>query len=343
MDLSFRIWGLGIINSSLMQTPEKHSLITKKRNSGNTEFNFLLRFIIRTFAHMFRTIFTIFILLTALSLVSCQPKTIERKKIQLTVSIIPQKFLATFIAGDKCDVQAMMPTGSNHETYEPTPRDMEKISTSRLYLALGALDFEITWLDRLKASNTDMQVINTSEGIQMLSGHQHEGGESDEHQNHGTDPHTWLSTSCMKIQAANICNALSGIDTANSAYYKENLDRFTQLADSVDTKIREKLAGTAGKSILIFHPALAYFCRDYNLTQISIEQDGKEPSPAFMAEIVKIAKEKGIKSIFISKEFDTRNAEAIAKEINGKVIVFDPMSENWDENMVLLADLIATN
>jgi len=88
---------------------------------------------------------------------------------------------------------------------------------------------------------------------------------------------------------------------------------------------------------------LAYFCRDYNLEQISIEQEGKEPSPSYLSELITLANEKGIKSIFISKEFDTRNAEAIAKEINGKVVVFDPMAENWAENMILLAELIATN
>ena len=47
--------------------------------------------------------------------------------------------------------------------------------------------------------------------------------------------------------------------------------------------------------------------------------------------------------MFISKEFDTRNAEAIAREINGKIIVFDPMAENWPENMIHLAKLIAEN
>lgn len=292
---------------------------------------------------MFRNIFAIFILFTSLLLISCQNKPAVSEKMQLTVSIIPQKYLANFIAGDKFDVQAMLPTGSNHETYEPAPRDMEKISTSKLYLALGALDFELTWLDRLKASNPHMQVVNTSDGIQMLAGHIHEDDKSSATKNHGFDPHTWLSPSCMKIQAANICKALSAIDTTNASYYNENLSTFIILSDSVDTVIREKLKASSGKSILIFHPALAYFCRDYNITQISIEQDGKEPSPAFMAEIVKTAKEKGIKSIFISKEFDTRNAEAIAGEINGKVVVFDPMAENWSENLIRLADLIASN
>jgi len=307
------------------------------------EFNFMLRFIIRTFAGMYRNIFIFFILFTALSMFSCQPKTAESTKKQITVSIIPQKYLAHFIAGDKFDVQAMLPTGSNHETYEPAPRDMEKISTSKLYLALGALDFELTWLDRLKASNPTMKVINTGEGIQMLSGHIHATEKGQESQNHGIDPHTWLSPACMKIQASNICKALSAIDTANSTYYKSNLSKFEHLADSVSSIIREKLTASTGKSILIFHPVLAYFCRDYNLVQISIEQDGKEPSPALMTEIVKEAKAKGIKAIFISKEFDTRNAEAIAKEINGKIVVFDPMAENWAENMIHLADLIVSN
>ncbi len=294
---------------------------------------------------MFRYFLSIFILLPMLVLVSCQGKPTGKEKLQLTVSIIPQKYLVQYIAGDKPGILVMLPPGSNHETYEPAPRDMEKISSSQLYLALGALDFELSWLDRFRASNPNMNIVNTSKGIDLISGHEH-GHESETAKNelsHGYDPHTWLSVACMKIQAANICEAVALADTANASLYKHNLDRFYRTADSVDLKIREKLSSHKGKAILIFHPALAYFARDYGLTQISIEQDGKEPSPAYMAELVKIAKEKGIKSIFISKEFDTRNAEAIAREINGKVVVFDPMAEDWPANMILLSQLIAEN
>lgn len=290
---------------------------------------------------MIRNIFHFILMITVVSLASCRSKPVESGKKQLTVSIIPQKYLVCIIAGDKFDLQVMLPTGSNHETYEPAPRDMEKISSSELYLAIGGLDFELTWLDRLKASNPGMKVINTSEGIAMIHGHLHEGDAN--LKSHGIDPHTWLSPACMKIQATNISSALSAIDTANRAYYNNNLSLFSQSVDSIDLIIRRKLSGSTGKSILIFHPALAYFCRDYNLEQISIEQDGKEPTPALLAELIRTAKKKGITAIFVSKEFDTRNAEAIAREIKGKVIVFDPMAENWAENMVHLADLIASN
>jgi len=278
-----------------------------------------------------------------LSLVSCKGKPTEEHKQQLTVSIIPQKYLVSFIAGDKFDVQAMLPTGSNHETYEPAPRDMEKIANSRFYFTLGALDFELTWMERFISSNPSMQIINTSEGIEMLSGHIHDHGDDHGHENHGTDPHIWLSPSCMKIQATNISKALSEYDTLNADSYAKNLNKFNLLADSADQQIRKILAGSEGKPILIFHPALGYFARDYNLTQISIEQEGKEPSPAYLGELVKISREKNIRSVLISKEFDTRNAEAIAREINAKIVVFDPMAENWAENMIYLAKLIAEN
>ncbi len=307
------------------------------------KFTFSVHFIICTFARMFRYKLLIFLILPSLALVSCRSGISKSKKLQLTVSIIPQKFLVSFIAAEKCDVQAMLPKGSNHETYEPSPRDMEKISSSKVYLSLGALDFEITWLDRFKTSNPDMLIVNTSKGIEMLSGQCSENVEGDAHKSHGIDPHIWLSPACMKIQAANICDALLEIDTANAMFYKSRLQMLIALADSVDGEIRKKLSGSEGKSILIFHPALAYFCRDYKLSQISIEKEGKEPSPQYLSELVTIAKQKGIKSIFISKEFDTRNAEAIAREIKGKVVVFDPMAENWAENMNLLADLIAAN
>jgi zinc transport system substrate-binding protein len=292
---------------------------------------------------MFRIILSLLIVIPVFSLLSCKEKPAKSVTPQIAVSILPQEYLVKYIAGDNFDIQVMLPRGSNHETYEPTPQDMAKISSSKIYFELGALDFELAWLKRFEEQNPEMQVVNTSENIAMINGHEHVQKSESTGEIQGVDPHTWLSPSCMKIQAANICNALSAIDTGNADFYKANLDKFIHLADSVDAKIREKLASSAGKTVLIFHPMLAYFARDYNIDQLSIEKDGKEPSPADMGELIKSAKLKGIKAVLISKEFDTRNAEAIAREIKGKVVVFDPMAENWPDNMVHLADLIAEN
>ena len=84
---------------------------------------------------------------------------------------------------------------------------------------------------------------------------------------------------------------------------------------------------------MVYHPAWAYLCRDYNLQQISIEQAGKEPTPQNIASLVDTARNENIKVIFVSPEFSTSNAQVIASEIGGKVVVVDPLSQNYLENM----------
>ena len=245
------------------------------------------------------------------------------------------------IAGPKFQVQLMLPPGANHETFEPTPQDMEKLSGAELYFAVGPMDFEQNWLPRFTAAQPGLKVVNTSCGIRFIPGNP--GDTSGIAEGKGIDPHTWLSPKAMKIQAANICAALIGIDTAHAAVYRQNLIAFYRVADSVDDYIHKKLECCPGKAFLLFHPALAYFARDYGLQQISIEEEGKEPSASHLRNLIDLARKKNIHVIYISKEFDVRHAEAVAAEIGARVIIFDPMAGNWPANLMHLASMIAEN
>lgn len=297
---------------------------------------------------LFLSIPVIIILVILLS--ACRNQGAERNARTVTVSIVPQKYLVDRISGGTFNVQVMIPPGANHETFEPTPRDMATLHGVRLYFSNGLLDFEHTWLPRFTAATPGMRVINTSEGISLLGGHHHAESPAEAHGTGkteeaaiGLDPHTWLSPAAMKIQAATIARALTEADKDNAALYANNLLLFNNTADSVDQQIRKILAGCPGKSFMIFHPALAYFARDYGLEQISIESEGKEPSAGRIRELIDLGREKHIRSILISKEFDIRHAEAIARELNVRILVINPMEENWPENMIRLARTIADN
>jgi zinc transport system substrate-binding protein len=257
----------------------------------------------------------------------------------ITVSILPQKYLVEQICGDKFKVQVLLPPGANHETYEPTPRDMVNLEGASLYFSIGYLDFEQNWLPRFISAEPGLKVVNTSSGISLIEGHHNEHASAGK----GIDPHTWLCPANLKIQARIIANALIEADSIHSEYYLHNLIRVEGLIDSVDKQVRNRLASCPGKSFLIFHPALAYFARQYGLEQISIEYEGKEPSASRIRELIDIAREKNIRTILVSKEFDTRNAEAIASEISARIIVFDPMAADWPGNIIHLAELIAEN
>ncbi len=92
---------------------------------------------------------------------------------------------------------------------------------------------------------------------------------------------------------------------------------------------------------MIFHPSLAYFARDYNLEQIPIEEEGKEPSPAYMRQLIDIAREKEITTIFISSQFNNQSAVTIARQLNARVEEFNPSSPDWSNNMRSIAQKLA--
>lgn len=269
---------------------------------------------------------------------SCSSRKAGTPEKSVIVSILPQKYLIDKLTGGKVKCEVMIPPGGNHETFEPSPRDMTRVAGASAYFTIGALDFEKAWVEKVTAVNPDLKIVNTSQGIILIEGHEHHGDEAD---NHSVDPHTWFSPSAVKIQAKQMCDALCMVFTSDSADFRRNYAGFIREADSADSLIKETLKPYEGRTFLIFHPALAYFARDYGLKQESIEFEGKEPSPVHMREIIDMAKANGIKAIFVSREFDTRHAETIAAQLGGSLVTFDPMAYNWTENILSIARLMA--
>lgn len=91
----------------------------------------------------------------------------------------------------------------------------------------------------------------------------------------------------------------------------------------------------------MYHPALGYFAKDYALTQHAIEFEGKNPSPLQMKELVDKAKKENIRVVFIQEEFDQKNAEVIADEIGKKAHTINPLSYDWDKELVRIAEILA--
>ena len=265
--------------------------------------------------------------------VSCI-NTENKKEPTITVTIEPLRYFTEIIAGDKFKVISMVPEGSNPETYDPTPQQLVSLNKSTAYLRIGHIGFEQSWIKKLQENTPGLPFYDTSDGIDLI--HQacsHSHAHGDNAHSHGVEPHIWNSPKNASIIARNIYSALSEIDETNSGYYKNRLDSLITIINNVDDKIKS-IIPEADKTFLIYHPALTYFARDYGLEQISIEEGGKEPSPAHLQSLIKMCKEKGAKIIFVQQEFDKRNAEIIAQELNVEVIPINPLNYNWPEEMV---------
>ena len=277
---------------------------------------------------------TLAVLLLCIAL-SCGKKNAPANSI--TVSILPQKYFAERITGGLYKIFVMTPWGQNPESYEPTLRQIGEISSSFIYFKAGYLPFELTQMDRLRAANPSIKIVDTSEGIELIKSDKAGGA----HEHGGVDPHIWLSPKTAGAMALNMLNALSAAVPERASEFAKNYAALEADIISASKKIEDSLKSATNKAFICFHPAWTYFARDYGLKQIAIESDGKEPSPSDIKKIIDTAKKENIKTIFVQREFSADIAQAIAKDIGGKTVQLDPLSENWLEMMNSLSNTLA--
>ena len=273
------------------------------------------------------------LLLTSLGLAACTPSPSAKtgKAMVVTVSILPEKYFVERIGGDLVSVNVMVGPGDSPHTYEPKPEQMAALSRSAVYFRIG-VEFENAWLDRISSTNPKMKIVDLSEGIQKLpmSAHQDAKGAAS---GEGLDPHIWTSPNLVSSMAGRIYKELSELDLANETVYKSNLDAFLKNIDALDVEIRSSLDSLTNRRFMVFHPGWAYFAKDYNLQEISIEIGGTEPSANELAKLIDTAKAENIHVVFAQPEFSTQIAKYIANEIGGQVVLISPLAENWLENL----------
>lgn len=256
----------------------------------------------------------------------------------LTVTLEPLRYFTEAIAGDNFRVVSMVPKGSSPETYDPTPQQLVSLDKSTAYLRIGYIGFEQAWMDKLVANSPHLKVYDTSKGIEPIreAGHDH----GDHRHEGGIEPHIWNSARNATVITDNICAALCELDADHAPYYKVRCDSMQQVIAQTDTEVR-RLLQHADSTFLIYHPALSYFARDYGLRQISIEEGGKEPSPAHLKELIETCRRDGARTIFVQQEFDMRNARLIADELGVSVTPINPLSYEWQEEMINVAKALA--
>jgi zinc transport system substrate-binding protein len=270
----------------------------------------------------------------AMMLYSCN--NIEKKSYDNTifVSIAPLKPIVEAIVGDDFSVEVLVPAGASPETFEPTPKQFIALNESVMVLSTGLLDFEKSLLQRV---HDQSKVVNLSQGIATIAGscsHTHHG----KHCHHGVDPHIWCSPKCIDIMAKNTYNAIVAM-VPDKDYYTaySTLNEQIKELDSVVTKLCNN---SSLPYFIIYHPALTYLARDYNLEQVAIEHEGKEPSAKHLATIIERARRDGMKRVFYQSEFPESSVAIVAEDIGAETVEINPLDENIFENIVTIATLI---
>lgn len=241
--------------------------------------------------------------------------------VTVTVTISPYKYFVDQIAKGKVDVNVMVPNGNNPETYEPYAQQMMELSKSALYLKVGSIGFEQTWMKKLQDNAPEMKVIDTSVGIKPAKT---PGG--------NIDPHVWMSCSNARIIASNILKALCELEPKNKAFFEKNYQSLLSIIDKRDSTIKESFKKDPDlvRKFVIYHPILTYFARDYQLEQLAIEEEGREPSAAQLKSLIQRARKEKIKFCLIQAEFANRNTTTFINESHTKPMDINPLQGDWN-------------
>ncbi|MCW8931010.1 MAG: zinc ABC transporter substrate-binding protein [Gammaproteobacteria bacterium] len=277
-----------------------------------------------------KRIFNRYINIMVLSTFLFLSSSIYAAPIEVFVSILPQQYIVERIGGELVNVNVMVKPGQSPETFEPSPKMMSLYSSSDVYFTIG-LPFEQVWIDRVASLNDAISIVQTQASSEFLIKEEleHHGHEA----HHSWDPHTWLSPVMFLEQAKIVLNELKLLSPKNKSIFLNNYNKLEEEVKVINNEFLALFKLNNKKNFITFHPAFSYFAKEYGLTQISIEVEGKEPSAKQIAQVIDRIKNENVSYILIEKQFNQVIPKTIAKSVGAQLLILDPLALDYFVNM----------
>ncbi|HQL00298.1 MAG TPA: zinc ABC transporter substrate-binding protein [Smithellaceae bacterium] len=268
------------------------------------------------------------------------------QQIGVVATIAPLAEFVKEVGGERVFLTIMVPPGASPHTYEPTPGQLKALGRAKLYVKVGSgIEFERVWLDKVLAVNRTLSVCDASRGVELIEQAKHRHGDHPHQRkdsvDSGQDPHIWTSPANAITMTQNICDGLIAIDPENEAHYRAGAEAYIQKLRDLKSRITKDLETAQSRKFMVFHAAWGYFAREFSLEQIALEVGGKEPSARDMTRLIRTAREHQISIVFAEPQFNAKSAQIIAKAIGGRVVLLDPLAENYLDNMETMAAAVA--
>ena len=254
-------------------------------------------------------------------IIGCKSPNEQNDKKTIFVTITPMQMIIDEITDGDFNVEVIVPKGASPETFEPTPKQITALNDAEFIFSTGLIDFEKNLVKRI---NGNAEVVNLSTGIELIAGSCSHGHH---HHAHGVDPHIWTSPRTLRTMVNNAHDAIMA-HYPDSLKYTETTERLLARIDSLDCKCQRMIEDANVEAMIIYHPAYTYYAHDYNIEQIAIEHDGKEPSLRQLTGLINTAKQHNVNIILRQPQYNIDKVRPIAEAINAEIITTDPLAED---------------
>jgi zinc transport system substrate-binding protein len=171
--------------------------------------------------------------------------------------------------------------------------------------------------------------------------HDHDGHDGHEGHAHGEfDPHIWLDPINAKVMLNEMVEHLIENDPKNEAKYKSNLDKALKDIDKLTIDVMTELSNSV--SSIVFHDAYQYFEKRFNVNILGAFTVNTDVMPGAeqLAEIREIIEHDKVACVFSEPQFNPDIIKAVAKDMNIKTGVVDPLGATLNPGKDLYFDLI---
>ena len=206
-------------------------------------------------------------------------------EVRVLTSIKPLQLIAAAVQDGVAIPEVLLPPGASPHNYALRPSDVRKVQSVDLLYLIGP-DMEGFLPRVLKGRSLPSVAVQDLPGMKLRRfaedshSHAEEADEHDHDHRPGTlDAHLWLSPVNARVIATRMAADLSAADPANAARYQDNLKAFSERLDALDTRLKARLAGIAGKPYFVFHEAFDYFEDAYGLKHAGVFSVAAEVQP----------------------------------------------------------------
>jgi zinc transport system substrate-binding protein len=242
----------------------------------------------------------------------------DEDKVGVVATFYPIAYMAEAIGGERVSVTCLIPYNTEIHSYSPTFDNMKDTDNADLILYNGGPGDSWLISDVLPSIDVDGKlVVNTTVGVQYITGtHEHEGEEHEE-EGSGVDPHTWTSPKQALIQARNVYQALCQTDPNGTSYFQQRFEALNSTLTELNEEYQLLSQGNRS-TIIVSHSAFGYVAHDYGFEQegvIGLSGD-EEPSISTITSLIELMTDENIFTVYTDPEFSGSYATIMKEEVH---------------------------
>ena len=252
--------------------------------------------------------------------------------LRVVAGFYPLAYAAEQVGGDAVEVINLTPPGGEAHDLELSPQQVAEVNEADLVLYIPGFQ---PALDEAIAQGAADRALNVTEALSLLPAEDHahegeEGHEDDGDHSHDEgaldgDPHVWLNPLNMATIGDEISARLSALNPDGP--FATGAQALTTAMNALNDEWAQGTAECRSRDLVVSHEAFGYLAQQYDFTQIGIAglSPDAEPSPARIAEVADLVRDRGVTTIYYETLVDPSVAETLAAETGASTAILDPL------------------